>query len=418
MAKVKSILQGYLDKFVIHLEIEKNLAARTIVEYVNDLEDFARFLDEENAVSLKRVNHLTIRRYLAHLRAREVKKVTLARRLSALRTFFAYLKREGDLSSNPVEMISAPKLDGRLPKFLTYDEVAALIAGVSGKGDYGKARDAVILRLQRAGLKVSQLSKLRLGDIELGKRTAKIVLRHEEMVVSLKDGLGDLLTLCLDYRNRLNPIPQDADYVFLSKAGSKRLSPAGIRTLIRKHEDEESGEGERGEPRTSDLIGLRNLAIVETLYATGIRVSELVGLDLGDLDFSSRTIKVLGKGGKERIVPINDNALTAIEGYLYQRSRAGYGEENALFLNRFGKRITKNSIGRNVLKGHLGKQSDDKLTPHILRHTFATHLLESGADLRVLQELLGHASLSTTQIYTHVTAERLKSVYNKSHPRA
>ena len=411
MAKTKTIPQTYIDKFIVYLEIERNLSERTIEEYVNDLGDFNRFLVGEG-IRFKNLDHLSVRRYLAQLRQREVKKITAARRLSTLRTFFEYLKREEVVASNPVQSISTPKLDGRLPKFLTYDEVSDLIGGVGGKGEYGKARDAAIVRLRRDGLKVSQLAKLKIGDLKLGKRAATIQLRRVKIKVSLKDGLGDILTIFLDRRSRLNPPPPDDDYLFLTKSASKKLSPAGIRTLVRNYEEEKEVL------KSSDLIGLRNLAIVETLYGTGIRVSELVGLDLGDLNFSSRTIKVFGKGGKERIIPINDSALTAIENYLFQRALVGYGEEDALFLNRFGKRITKNSIGRNVLKGYLGKPGADKVTPHVLRHTFATHLLESGADLRVLQELLGHSSLSTTQIYTHVTPERLKSVYDKSHPRA
>jgi len=413
-ARTKTIPREYIDKFVVHLEIEKNLSVRTIEEYAKDLKDFNGFLKGVGEGDLKSIDHLSIRRYLAHLRERGVRKVTLARRLSTLRVFFGYLKREGIVPSNPVQLILTPKLDARLPKFLTYDDVSSLIGSLTGKGDYQKVRDEAILRLRRAGLKVSQLAKLRVGDVRLEGKSAIVELRRRKVRVPLKDGLGDLLTLYLDRRSRLSPETSDTDYLFLSKSGSKRLSPTGIRTLIRKCQDKK----EEAKPKGASLIGLRNLAIVETLYGTGMRLSELVGLDIGDLDFNSRTVKVHGKGGKERIIPINNSALEAIEGYLYERARVGYGEEDALFLNRFGKRIAKNSIGRNVLKGHLGKSGTDRVTPHVLRHTFATHLLESGADLRVLQELLGHASLSTTQIYTHVTAERLKTVYDKAHPRA
>jgi site-specific recombinase XerD len=412
-AKTKAISQEYIDKFIVHLEIEKNLSVRTMEEYAKDLKDFNGFLKGVGEGDLKSIDHLSIRRYLAHLRERGVRKVTVARRLSTLRVFFGYLKREGVIPSNPVLLILTPKLDARLPKFLTYDDVSSLIGGLTGKGDYQKVRDEAILRLRRAGLKVSQLAKLRVGDVRLEGKSVIVELRRRKVKVPLKDGLGDLLTLYLDRRSRLNSDHPDAGYFFLSKSGTKKLSSAGIRTLIRKYKDKKETKSER-----TNLIGLRNLAIVETLYGTGMRVSELVGLDMDDLDFSSRTVKVHGKGGKERIIPINGSALEAIESYLYERARVGYGEEDALFLNRFGNRITKNSIGRNVLKGHLGKSGADEVTPHVLRHTFATHLLESGADLRVLQELLGHASLSTTQIYTHVTAERLKTVYDKAHPRA
>jgi integrase/recombinase XerC len=163
-----------------------------------------------------------------------------------------------------------------------------------------------------------------------------------------------------------------------------------------------------------DEAGLRDRAILETFYSCGLRISELVGLNLDDIDFIGGIIKVRGKGKKERIVPIGDHAISAIRGYLDRRKK----ESDALFLNQRGKRITDRGI-RNIVSKYLRISGIRQgISPHTLRHSFATHLLNRGADLRTVQELLGHANLATTQIYTHLTTEKLKNVYDKAHPRA
>lgn len=163
--------------------------------------------------------------------------------------------------------------------------------------------------------------------------------------------------------------------------------------------------------------GSRDRAILETLYSTGIRVSELVGIDVSDIDFISGVIKVLGKGSKERMVPIGDEAVSSIRKYLDSRPKR-VKDKDAVFLNSRGGRLTDRSVRRVVDKYIRRCSIEEKISPHSLRHSFATHLLDRGADLRSVQELLGHMNLSTTQIYTHVTMERLKSVYDKAHPRA
>lgn len=167
-----------------------------------------------------------------------------------------------------------------------------------------------------------------------------------------------------------------------------------------------------------ETFWIRDKAILETIYSTGIRVSELVNLNLQDVDLVAEVIKVSGKGKKERLLPIGKKALNAIKDYLdYRRSR-GYGDKKALFLNKLGQRISERSILRIIKKYARLAGIAKEISPHTLRHSFATHLLERGADLRSVQELLGHASLSTTQIYTHLTLEGLKKIYEKSHPRA
>jgi len=195
-------------------------------------------------------------------------------------------------------------------------------------------------------------------------------------------------------------------------------------------------------PDEKDLSGLRDRALMETLYSTGIRVSELVGMNLSEIDFISGVIKVFGKGRKERLAPIGDKALRAIRNYLDKRGigklndtfdgpastgplsitpskrSASRGDKKAVFLNKNGGRLTDRSV-RRIIEKYIKRVSlREGVSPHTLRHSFATHLLNRGADLRSVQELLGHMNLSTTQIYTHVTTQRLKEVYDKAHPRA
>jgi len=161
----------------------------------------------------------------------------------------------------------------------------------------------------------------------------------------------------------------------------------------------------------------RDRAMMETLYGAGIRVSELVGIDVNDVDFISGVIKVLGKGRKERLAPVGDKAIGAIREYM-SCQKTKQADKKALFLNQKGNRITDRSV-RRVIDKYIKRLSvKERVSPHTLRHSFATHLLNRGADLRSVQELLGHKNLSTTQIYTHVTTERLKSVYDNAHPRA
>jgi tyrosine recombinase XerC len=175
-------------------------------------------------------------------------------------------------------------------------------------------------------------------------------------------------------------------------------------------------------PAKESFQGLRDLAILELFYSTGMRLSELGNLSLSSIDFPGEVARVLGKGRKERIIPVGKEALEVLRNYLNSRKLAfkGNSEINgeAIFLNPSGKRLSARSIGRIVKKYAVQISEDRKTSPHTLRHTFATHLLDQGADLLAVKELLGHESLSTTQIYTHVTTNRLKKIYKKAHPRA
>lgn len=178
-------------------------------------------------------------------------------------------------------------------------------------------------------------------------------------------------------------------------------------------------------PDEKQILGIRDRAILETLYSTGMRVGELANLKSGSIDFIGGVVRVSGKGKKERIVPIGEKALKALRIYmerkkeLLSKQRKGIIQAgNALFLNRWGGKLTARSICRMVTKYVRMTGVKTGISPHAIRHSFATHLLNAGADLRAVQELLGHVNLSTTQIYTHVSTERLKSVYDHAHPRA
>jgi integrase/recombinase XerC len=174
-------------------------------------------------------------------------------------------------------------------------------------------------------------------------------------------------------------------------------------------------------PPSVEEMGLRDRAILETTYSAGLRVSEVVGLNDGDLDFAGGVIRVRGKGRRERIAPLGSYAIKALQKWLANRRLAADAPQGRLapvFTNRFGRRLTTRSVGR-MLEKHLAIAGlDQRTTPHTLRHSFATHLLDRGADIRSVQELLGHKSLVTTQIYTHVSTANLRSVYEKAHPRA
>ncbi|QDT03415.1 Tyrosine recombinase XerD [Rubripirellula lacrimiformis] len=175
-------------------------------------------------------------------------------------------------------------------------------------------------------------------------------------------------------------------------------------------------------PPANETSGLRDRAILETMYSAGLRVSELVGLRDGDVDADEQIVRVRGKGRKERIAPLGSYAIKAIHQYEQRRIRApkteSLGRQAPVFVNRFGNILTTRSVGR-MLEKYIGlAQLDSRTSPHTLRHSFATHLLDRGADIRSVQELLGHKSLATTQIYTHVSATNLRRVYEQAHPRA
>jgi integrase/recombinase XerC len=306
-------MERYIDKFIRYLEIEKEASRHTLINYSIDLRKFSDFLGDKK---LEGVDYKFIRLYIANLKKitgakdadqKQTKQeknyilssTSIARNLSALRSFFKFLVREGLVKSNPLSGVSTPKREKKLPLFMQENEIAKLL-----------------------------------------------------------------------------------------------------------------------ESPSKDLMGLRDRAILETLYSTGIRVSELVNMDIDNCDFIGGVIKVYGKGKKERFTPVGEAAIEAIRRYINASKAMHSSNTKAIFLNKKGKRLTDRSV-RRIMERYIKRTSlKENISPHTLRHSFATHLLNRGADLRSVQELLGHASLSTTQIYTHVTTERMKEAYQKAHPRA
>lgn len=294
-------------KFLQYLAVEKNTSALTVKNYAADIDIFAGFLKTRytGGFNWQEVNVLDIRSYLADMNGKKYARTTIARRISALRSFYKYLQRENKVKQNPFVKVRTPKLEKHLPVFLEEFEV------------------------------------------------------------------NELLEL----------------------------------------------------PDTTGELGLRDQAVLELLYATGCRVSELVGLTLDTIDLGNMFVLLHGKGNKDRLVPIGHTCREAVEKYLNGARQALMARYNAaphdkLLVNRLGGPLTDRSV-RRILDKYIKKLALRKnVSPHTIRHTFATHLLDHGADLRAVQELLGHANLSTTQIYTHVTTERITSVYEKNFPRA
>ncbi len=294
-------LKRWLGEFLDYLRHERNSSAYTITAYRRDLGQFFAYL-EERGLTLRQVDNLHIRGFLAFLHERRLKKSTLARKLAAVRSFFRFGVKKKWFAENPAKAVSTPKQEKRVPSFLTEEE------------------------------------------------------------------MSDLLEI----------------------------------------------------PRGTRPLDLRDKAILELLYATGIRVGELVGINIEDFSLSERSVRVRGKGKKERIVPFGRKAEERLREYLrvraeLLRSRIG---ERALFLNYQGGRISPRSIERIVDRSIRLTAVRRKISPHSLRHSFASHLLGRGADLRVIQELLGHESLATTQKYTHLNLGQLIDIYRKSHPRS
>ena len=298
-------LQDLLPQFSRWLSVEKGYSLRTVESYGRDLVEFSTFVDP--GYDVRQIEPRIVRSFVYALNGKN-KGSSVARKLSALRTFFRHLLREGIITHDPIASVATPKQEKHMPVFLTVDEVFSLL----------------------------------------------------EM------------------------------------------------------------------PGNEDVFGARDRAILEILYSTGVRVAELAALDLDRLDADEGMLRVTGKGNRERLVPVGNPALEALSRYLPQRTllireriaRGEAPENKAVFLNHRGLRLTTRSIERIVKMYSQRAGIAARVTPHALRHSFATHLLEMGADLRTVQELLGHVSLSTTQRYTHLNMDHLSEVYDRAHPKA
>lgn len=301
-------MKEYINEFLSYLKIEKNLSKNTIVSYENDLNQFHNYLIsfyEKNDYNINEIDQRVIRDYQRTLLLNNIKKISIGRKIAAIRSFFKFLVKKQYLSKNPSIGITAPKTEKKLPVFV----------------------------------------------------------------------------------------------------------------------DEKSIEKMMRMPDTELITGLRDLAILEIFYSTGIRESELINLNFSDLYLSKNLIKVFGKGRKERIIPIGSRAKAIIEEYLERRQElfteaTTEEDKKFIFLSNHGKKFYRTGI-YNIVKFYLTKAfGGEKCSPHVLRHTFATHLLNRGADIESVKQMLGHSSLSTTQIYTHVSVDHLKKIYNKAHPKA
>lgn len=294
-----------IDGFKTYLSVERNFSAHTIYAYCSDIVSYFLWLDK---LSCFEVDFNKLREYLYFIQRFEYKKSTIARKTASIRTFYKFLYRERYIDSNPSVSLSSPKKPKSLPKFLTIEEVEKILNNV------------------------------------------------------------------------------------------KIDTPAGF----------------------------RNRVILELLWATGMRVSELSNLNFGDLNLEENEIKVFGKGSKERIVLISDRAKSYLEQYIKTARKLlapGYeiseiSDDSPVFINSTAFRLQNKTI-RNVIHEVVNKiELPKKVTPHVFRHSFATHLIENGADLRVVQELLGHAGISNTQIYTHISMKHMQEVYDSAHPHA
>ncbi len=282
------------ENFFYFLEVEREYSKNTISAYKNDLRSFKEFLNGKDPL---KVTKRDIFEFLMKLSKGRLKPTTLRRKISSVRSFYAFLLKEGKIENDPTVDISLPKKDKRLPEVLSLEEIEKI----------------------------------------------------------------------------LNAIPENS------------------------------------------FRGKRDRAIVELLYSCGLRVSELTGLRVKDIDMKNGFLKCFGKGSKERIVPFGERAKDVLKKYLEEREKKGITSEY-LFVSRKGERILRQFINAILNKYAKKARIRKKVHPHMLRHSFATHLLERGADLRSVQELLGHVDISTTQIYTHLTKERLREVYLSSHP--
>jgi integrase/recombinase XerD len=301
-------MRDLINAFMNYLAVEKGFSANTVGAYRNDLDQLNDFIEGMASAKGFKAEWLSVDRnllinYIIDLKDRNYASATVARKVAAVKSFFAFLVAEKKIQNDPTENISSPKVNKSLPKPLSLTEIDVLLA-----------------------------------------------------------------------------------------------EPA----------------------KSSTPEAMRDVAMLELLYASGMRVSELIDLNVNDINLKAGFVRCLGKGSKERIIPIHDRAVRSVKEYISEaRPHLLKGkEEQALFLNRRGDRLTRQGFWL-ILKGHAKAAGIKKVvTPHTLRHSFATHILSGGADLRAVQELLGHANISSTQIYTHLTSEHVRHAYDKAHPRA
>lgn len=354
----KAAFAEALARFERHLRAERGLSEHTVRAYLADVTDL---LEHAHRMAVGDVSGLDLRILRAWLAAQHAlgrARSTLARRTAAARVFTAYAYRSGLLPTDPGPLLGTPRYRRVLPRVLRQDEAAQLL--------------------------------------DSGPPSSESAVRPPIEVAETPDAAG---------------VPSHAAQAPRDAGRAAETAGEGGATV--------PGEAARPGEAPDDAILARDRAALELLYGSAIRVGELCGLDVGDVDFGRRTVRVLGKGARERVVPITVPAARAVAAWLRLGRPALAGDRSgpALLLGARGGRLHPTVIRRVVHRWLAGQDLPD-MGPHGLRHSAATHLLENGADLRVVQEMLGHSSLATTQLYTHVSAERLRQVYRRAHPRA
>jgi integrase/recombinase XerC len=405
-APLPARLGAALDAFRHHIEAERGLSRHTVRAYVSDVAMLLEHAAATGAAAPADLGIGTLRAWLAEQHGDGQARATLARRAAAARTFTAFAHARGLMPSDPGPLLGMPKIPRRLPEVLSQDQVAAVLATAAARpasSAAGPASSAAGPASPAAGPASPAAGRYGLAAGPAGLAPGRSGSRSGPSV------------------------PEAALSGPVRDAGSPpRTAPAGL--LVRMGAGPGLAGGhpgrrnaEKAAPSAQDAaLVLRDTAIMEILYATGIRVSELCGLDLGDLDEARRTVRVLGKGNRERTVPAGIPAVKAVAAW----ARSGrpvlvtQASGPALFLGARGRRIDPRTARRVVHACLAAVPGAPDSGPHGLRHAAATHLLEGGADLRSVQEILGHASLTSTQIYTHVSIERLQSAYRQAHPRA
>ncbi|WP_349827608.1 tyrosine recombinase XerC [Brevibacterium litoralis] len=369
--------QEALDAFAEDLQVGRNASEHTVRAYCADVRHFFGHLDGEavNRTALADITQAHLRSWLVRQARDGASSRTRARRVAAARAFFRFCRREGLIEVDPALRLRTPRHSSRLPAVVQQGQM-----------------DAVLRTADRQGPADRKGSANGSRDGTLGP----------------SDGAGP--------DDTAGPDGREGASTAMSEAG------AGVGSGPRENGPGGTGSGAAPADPRETAVHLRDLAMVEVLYATGIRVSELVGLDLGDVDRSVGMLTVLGKGGKERRVPYGKPAGSAIEAWL-SHGRVVLGSDTAkagraLFLGVRGGRIDARQVRTVVNRATAAIPGSPVLSPHGLRHSAATHMVENGADLRQVQELLGHATLSSTQIYTHVSMKRLQDTYARAHPRA
>lgn len=375
--------------FERHLRAERGLSAHTVRAYLADVGDLLAHADRMAVGDVSALDLRVLRAWLAAQHALGRSRSTLARRTASARVFTAYAHRRGLLTADPGPLLGTPKYRRALPRVLRQDEAAVLLDGDPAGPSAPDADTA-----EAAAPRSADAARRPGGG---GPRNA-----------------GSPEDACRGPENDARPPAREAPPP--GAAGDPRAATTALepgKTAAASAGDDAGG------PAPDDAVRLRDRAALELLYGSAIRVGELCGLDVDDVDFARRTVRVLGKGAKERVVPVSAPAARAVDEWLRRGRPVLAGERSgpALLLGARGGRLHPTVIRRTVHRWLAGRDLPD-MGPHGLRHSAATHLLENGADLRSVQEMLGHASLATTQLYTHVSAERLRQVYRQAHPRA